>query len=395
MNLRIFFLLAFLSDNGCVALSSTQFKNVKHRYAKFLFKDHMPVDFRRHRVIVNSVVKMSPMQSSHARLSTRSSLQRTTTTPSDTRIQQSAIATDSLRSRRFFPNWNVRANILTPLRRLSPVKTRNPPKDSVTTQETTVPALSKMEFALFATYFCNMAAVNISVVTVPAMAAAHFTSKQALAAFIVGVAAMASLGGGVGKIVNGFVCQRLGGRRASYIYLVGLSMLCLAMSVTTSLAPIGMLLVGYEFLASIQWTSLCQILDQNYREKPELMARGIAILSLASTTGALAAKTLGAGLLQATNWRTVTRCGALVALLGAVAIKTGVADNAPQRSSHADTSLVETQQERANPLDTFKSIMGNRLFWQIGIANSLGYLARGSDRLIGPFIHAVSSLPSK
>jgi len=261
--------------------------------------------------------------------------------------------------------------------------------------------LSKMDVALFATYFCNMAVVTLSVVTVPAMVMEHFattttTATSTAAAFVAGVASLAPLGGGVGKIVNGFVCQRLGGRQASWMYLVGMSALSMAMSMTTSLAPIGMILIGYEFLASIQWTSICDVLDQHYRQKPQLMARGIALLSLSSTLGALAAKTIGAGLLQATHWRTVCRVGSMAALVGAAAMYLGVSGE-KRKPSPVPSAAVATKESHAvkstqSPFATLKSILGNRVFWMVGIAHSLGSLARGSDRLLGPFLQEATSL---
>lgn len=253
--------------------------------------------------------------------------------------------------------------------------------------------LSKMEVALFAGYFCNMAVLTLSVVTVPAMALEQLQRPHAAAAFVAGVASMAPLGGGVGKLVNGFVCQRLGGRRASYLYLMMSSALCMTMSFTKSLAPIWLLLIGYEFLSSIQWTSICDVLDKNYRQKPQLMARGIALLSLSSTLGALAAKTVGAGLLQATHWRTVCRFGSLAAMVGAAAMYFGVHKEAPRQTvTVAAVGSTEDIVKRQSPLASLKAILGNKLFWMIGIGHSLGHLARGSDRLLGPFLQEVASL---
>jgi sugar phosphate permease len=255
--------------------------------------------------------------------------------------------------------------------------------------------LSMMDVALFATYFCNVAVVTLSVVTVPALAMEHCASPHSTAAFVAGVASMAPLGGGVGKLVNGFVCQRLGGRRASWIYLLALSGLSMAMSFAKSLAPIGMLLIGYEFLSSIQWTSICDVLDRHYRQNPQLMARGIALLSLSSTLGALAAKTVGAGLLQATNWRTVCRFGSLAALLGAAAMHTGVKDNRKRVAVQISVSVNDETIKQQSPAAILKSILGNKLFWMIGIAHSLGHLAKSSDRLLGPFLQEAASMSSK
>jgi sugar phosphate permease len=169
----------------------------------------------------------------------------------------------------------------------------------------------------------------------------------------------------------------------------------MAMSFAKSLAPIGMLLIGYEFLSSIQWTSICDVLDRHYRQNPQLMARGIALLSLSSTLGALAAKTVGAGLLQATNWRTVCRFGSLAALLGAAAMHTGVKDNRKRVAVQISVSVNDETIKQQSPAAILKSILGNKLFWMIGIAHSLGHLAKSSDRLLGPFLQEAASMSSK
>lgn len=284
-----------------------------------------------------------------------------------------------------------------------------------TTTATRKGGLSKMDVALFMTYFCNIAVVTLTVVTVPALAAEHLSlvgvgtsggnHAHAASAFVAGVAGMAPLGGAFGKIINGFVCQRLGGRTASWTYLLGLAGVSGMLSLTQGLASIGSLLMVLEFFSSIQWTSVCHILDSHYRSKPQHMARGIALLSLSSTLGALAAKTVGAGLLQATNWRTVCRLGSLAALVGAGAMYLGVARDEQKSSSMGQENSALGASEpkvttaaapaKQSPLSILKSILGNRVFWMVGMAHSLGYLARGNDRLLGAFLQEATFLPSE
>lgn len=189
---------------------------------------------------------------------------------------------------------------------LSPARTIRTSNASVT-KTAKKGGISKVDVAIFVTYFCNISILTLGVLTVPAIAAEHNLGPHATAAFCASMASLAPLGGFVGKLVNGFVCQKFGGQRSSYMYLLLLSSLSLGISFTTSLAPVGLFLVGIDFLSSIQWTAICAVLDQNYRQKPKLRARGITILSISSTMGALFAKTAGSGLLQATEWRTVYR----------------------------------------------------------------------------------------
>ena len=278
-------------------------------------------------------------------------------------------------------------------------------KKYITTNSTTstttkdIEKLSKLDVAIFVTYFCNIAVVTLSVVTVPAMAIEYNLTPHATAEFCAGVASLAPLGGFVGKLVNGFVCQHLGGQTSSWIYLLALSALSLAMSFSRSLAPVGLCLIGFEFLSSIQWTSACAVLDQHYRQTPRKMARGIALLSVSSTVGALAAKTIGAGLLQATEWRTVCRFGSVAALVGAAAMYGGVQQPETSRSRNnaldVAPSVTGGRQQSQSPLVALKSILSSPIFWMIGIAHSLGFLARGSDRLLGPFLQEIGGISSK
>mmetsp|Transcript_53760 Transcript_53760/g.60055 ORF Transcript_53760/g.60055 Transcript_53760/m.60055 type:complete len:657 (+) Transcript_53760:187-2157(+) len=291
------------------------------------------------------------------------------------------------------------------------------PKTISTFTTTDTPKLSKMDISMLVTYFCNIAVVTLSVVTVPAMAMEYNLSPHDTAVFCAGVAGLAPLGGVVGKLINGFVCQNLGGQRSSWIYMLVLSALSLAMSFSTSLAPVGLCLIGFEFLTSIQWTAVCHVFDQNYRRMPIEMARGIALLSISSTVGALAAKTFGAGMIQATNWRTVCRLGSVVALVGASAMYLGggkfqkpvplqqqqqrqsiINNKHSNHNNRADAVTTATNitggQRNQSPLAGLKIILKNPIFWMIGIGHSLGYLARGHDRLLGPFLQEFGGVSS-
>jgi MFS family permease len=260
--------------------------------------------------------------------------------------------------------------------------------------------MSRMDIAIFIVYFTNMFVVNLSVVTVPALAEANLINPVASAAFESGVASMAPMGGAIGKVINGFVCQRLGGRRASWIYLVGLAVLSCGMSFTQSVRSIGSILMLYEFLSSIQWTSICLVMDDKHKNSPRRIARGVGILSLSSYTGALAAKTVGAALLNISGcWRSVTRIGSLVALIGASTMYFGIAPPEQRRkldaaeSSSVDKPPGVAKVPQRNPASVLSSIVTSKLFWMIGIGHSLGYVIRGSDRLLVPFLHQATGFP--
>jgi hypothetical protein len=262
--------------------------------------------------------------------------------------------------------------------------------------------LNKVDYAIFVTYFCAITCLTLSVVTVPAIASDHNLSPHATAAFIASMASLAPLGGFAGKLVNGFVCQHLGGQRSSWVYLLAISSLCLGLSVSTSLSSLGLFLLGFEFLCSIQWTAISSVLDSHYRQNPKLMTRGITLLSISSTVGALAAKTIAAWLLQATDWRTVYRFGSMTALLGATTIFLGGGVQKSKSWGSGDGSALRAAtrvsaggQQKHSPLTALKMVLGSPVFWMIGMGHSLGHLARVSDKILTPFLVEVGGISSK
>lgn len=364
---------------------------------------------------------MVPLQNAHSRLNP-STQSRPVTATYKTLIHQSSIPIEYPQGSRF-PRWPQGAREI-PIPRTVPLTTAQPPvgtstvakpavEPSVSTTITLPPApatasqkektktkskskISKLDIVLFTTYFCNMFVVNLSVVTIPALAAANLANPAASAAFESSVASMAPMGGAIGKIVNGFVCQRLGGRKASWVYLLGLATLSGGLSFTRSLGAVGYILMGYEFLSSIQWTSMCSVLDEVHQGDSASIARGIAIMSLSSYCGALAAKTVGATLLNLTgNWRHVTRYGVLAAMVGALTMNRGIKASKPKAAAPSRTSNAASSGSKENPIAVLKSILTSRLFWMVGIGHSLGYIVRGSDRLLVPFLFEATGFPSK
>eukprot|EP00934_Nitzschia_sp_Nitz4_P000567 Nitzschia sp. Nitz4//scaffold125_size66327//11473//13255//NITZ4_006125-RA/size66327-augustus-gene-0.6-mRNA-1//-1//CDS//3329534595//567//frame0 len=255
-----------------------------------------------------------------------------------------------------------------------------------------LPPIQRTDIFLALAYICNMFAMSLSVVTVPALASASFAGTGASNAFESTVASMAPLGGAIGKVVNGFVVQHLGGRTASWLYLVALAGLLATMSCTSYMPSIGFFLMAFEFLSSIQWTSICMVLDETYKDSPKALARGIALMSFASYYGTLAAKTLGATMLNLTgSWRTVTQIGAGAAVLGALSMIQGVPKSTlstPTPSRFQRSNVQE--RSSSNPLLILRSVLTNRMFWMVGVGHSLGYIVRQSDRLLIPFLNQVT-----
>ena len=274
--------------------------------------------------------------------------------------------------------------------------------------------LTTVDLAVFLTYFCNICVVTLTVVTLPAIALEHGLSSQAAAAFCASMAGIATMGGFFGKLVNGFVCQRLGGHRSSFLYLACLSVMSLIMSFSRSLAPIGLCLFGFEFLSSIQWVAISSVLHQHYRKIPRLESRGLTHLSIASTVGALSAKSFGSALIRSTQWRTISRIGALAGLLGAAAMYLGGGTASSSASSSRSrspfgrgsndgsalgaatrVSAGGQQKQIQSPLAALKTVLGNPVFWMVGVGHSLGHLSRISDRLLGPFLQEVGGISGK
>jgi hypothetical protein len=90
-----------------------------------------------------------------------------------------------------------------------------------------------------------------------------------------------------GKLVNGFVCEAIGNQRASFWYMIGLS-LC------TRCFASGQLTYAYagmEFFSSLQWTALSVLMMKRYANDPGGYIKGIATMSIASTGGQFLTKT--------------------------------------------------------------------------------------------------------
>ena len=225
------------------------------------------------------------------------------------------------------------------------------------------------------------------------------------AAFVARVASLSTLGGAAGKVINGFVCQGIGGRTAARIYLVGLAAFSFLLSTTTSLH--GGALAGMEFFASIMWTACTVIVASAYENNPEKFGKGMLALSLASTLGSLLTKIAGSVLLRVLHWRQVSQVGAVIALTGAGVVHTLLRDRDCMKESDRRRAAIR---ERAGLKPAKKDsdqvtvrgiasslghVVGNKLFWLVGLAHAMAFLARRSDQLLGSFFQATSDLPSK
>lgn len=257
--------------------------------------------------------------------------------------------------------------------------------------------LSKLDASLFATYFCNSVAITLPVILMPLIAAEHVAlagpTTVSAAAFVATVASISSMGGGLGKLCNGIVCQSIGGRLSSAIYLSGIAV-CSTLLSTANPALAGWILAGTEFCASIQWMACSFILSNHYQSSPANFAKGVTILSLASTSGTLLAKMGGTALLRYLSWRSVAQVGAATALLGAMIVQSCVSDH-PSTGVRTRDKNHKPAAHPNNVFQSFRTVLGSPLFWSVGIAHATAFVARTSDRVLGAFFQDVTSLPRK
>lgn len=263
----------------------------------------------------------------------------------------------------------------------------------------------KLDMALFLTYACNTFVLTLPVILMPMIAAEHglvLGPKFVTGVFIAAAASIATLGGGVGKIINGFVCQGLGGRKSASLYLFGMGLFSFLLSMNRSLAAVGIILAGLEFCASMQWTAHSLLLVNHYEKNPVRFAAGMTTLSMASTAGIIAAKVGGSAFLQyMPSWRALARIGAGVAVTGGL-LAQGLVTEWPELPKGRlpwpapSAAAAQAKPKKAlKPRDILKSlrhVMGSRIFWQVGFAHATTSLARTSDKILGGFFQDTTAL---
>ena len=83
----------------------------------------------------------------------------------------------------------------------------------------------------------------LPVIMIPMIAADPFrpgvTNTLNTAEFLGSVVSLSTLGTGIGKIVNGFVCQLIGGKASASIYLLGVALFSVILSTTYTIHGYG------------------------------------------------------------------------------------------------------------------------------------------------------------
>lgn len=238
-----------------------------------------------------------------------------------------------------------------------------------------------------ATYFCNMFAATLPIVLLPMIAVEQSTLSSA--AFVATVASVSVLGGAVGKFVNGFVCQRFGGRHSSALYLVGLALSTFLLSTVKS-SHVGLVVAAIEFFASIQWTACSVVLCNHYESDPKTLSSAVSKLALASTTSVLACKVTSSIMLQYFNWRQVAQLGSILAITGFVLMKKIVSEYPKGRL------IMEKEPFNVQSiLKSVQSLIGSRIFWFAALGQATAFLVRNCDKVLASFFHEITALPSK
>lgn len=262
--------------------------------------------------------------------------------------------------------------------------------------------LNALDAKLCAAYMCSIIAITTPVVLLPSIAADHIPPSESTAAvagsaLVASLTALSSMGGAIGKFTNGFICQSIGGRNSATRYLAGLSFFSFLLS--TSAKIHGLALIGMEFCSSIMWTAMTVIIAEEYANDQEKFTSAIMALSLSSTFGTVLTKIIGTTLLRYFHWHYVARAGAVVALLGALVMKN--LRDAKQDSTEGSMRIRKMRTARtkcqSDPVRSISSslynVLGNRLFWQVGVSHAMVFLARSSDKVFGTFLRDVTGVP--
>jgi MFS family permease len=257
-------------------------------------------------------------------------------------------------------------------------------------KDTNTPWLQSIDGIVYVSYLCNVLALSLPVLLVPVAATHSFaatSTTDASATLTVGfISSIATLGGAVGKFVNGFVCQALGSYASSKYYLMGLGMCGFLFSISPNPICCGLAFAGMEFFASIQWASLAVMLTKYYVHDPPRLAVALTALGLSSTSGQIAAKTIGMTLASKFHWRTVGILGAVTAILGAAVIA-----KAPKPTNYNNHSPQKLQ--FSSIVTALREVLGSRVFWLLGLSHAMAFVARGTDRILGMFFQHVGGLP--
>lgn len=251
--------------------------------------------------------------------------------------------------------------------------------------------------SLILPYACTQFALTIPVLLIPIIAGDLAGTSGNTAQIVGSIVSLSTLGAGIGKVVNGFVCQSLGGRKSGMLYLLGLSAFSFMLATTNSLH--GFAIAGMEFCASMMWTAMTVLFSEKYESDAARFSSGIMTLSLASTTGTLMAKFLGGLLLSQFHWRQVCLLSAFVAALGSSILFLNRNANSHIINDAANSRKVSVEIEKTSPpsissiFASIKNVVGRKMFLAIAFAKFTLFIVRQCDKILGTYIIDVTDLP--
>ncbi len=265
----------------------------------------------------------------------------------------------------------------------------------------------RKDVAIFLSYAFAIVVNTIPTICLPLMAAdlaatvgpSLSGTVPSSGTFSANILSFATLGGALGKFINGFVCKRFGGRASARSYFLFSCVLSMLLSNTSN--SHGILIAGLEFSQSIMWTACTVLLINLYETDPQKLAASITTLSLTSSGFILMTKIFGVGVLEFVHWRTLAKVGSVLALSGAAVAHFLIDDTsfAPGHKTIHQTRprfiierLRSKQDGESNLLSSLKSILGNKLFWLAGLSHATVHLVRGMDKILGSFYQEASGL---
>eukprot|EP00816_Leptocylindrus_hargravesii_P006894 CAMPEP_0196815176 /NCGR_PEP_ID=MMETSP1362-20130617/48225_1 /TAXON_ID=163516 /ORGANISM="Leptocylindrus danicus, Strain CCMP1856" /LENGTH=485 /DNA_ID=CAMNT_0042192041 /DNA_START=412 /DNA_END=1869 /DNA_ORIENTATION=- len=263
--------------------------------------------------------------------------------------------------------------------------------------------LRKIDASVSVAYFLSMACLGSIVVLLPTISELPPSAPMT-------ITSLATIGGAIGKFINGFVCQKIGCSTCAIVYLLGLSCFSLAFSHATTIRTLALCGAGMEFAHSIMWTSFAVILSTHYGSDGIGLARGMTAMALSSSAASLFVKCfVGPVLLKVADWRVMAKLGAASAFVGCLVVHfmlrnveddNNSNENSNENDSKSKSLKKSASEQKANNNSSntirasLQAVVRNKLFWYAGGAQGFATLARSSDKILGVFYRDCTGVPA-
>lgn len=252
-------------------------------------------------------------------------------------------------------------------------------------------------------YFCTELCCRSPVVLLPTIAEQQANLLGATfsrTAFVASVASTSFLGGGIGKFINGIICQAMGGKRSASACMAGIGICSLLLSFNTATHMFGPLLGAMEFFMSARWMACVVIFASHFQGNAAKMAAAVTTMSLMSTSGQVCAKVMGTLLLSVLgSWELVALLGSFAAFTGAAIAHFMVDDKRSEHEvekfsvSQDNNKVTHEKREKISVLAPMKEVLSSRLFWMVSIGHLAGFLTTYCDKILSSFYVEAAGLP--